>query len=358
MTENQHTIVYAALAVILLVVLGSSFYTFSQLNTLNAKVAELQSQSGGTNAALITVLTSRVASLEKKIQELGVTAKLVLFYDSSCTFCNNNFMLNNLEQTRSILAQESIGLAIVDVKDDPRSALAAGVRNVPVFFAGTSDLSANPRLIDFFTSLPQIQFALQESDQGLTAFPPTTAKIIQNTSCQIPGKVQLEEFYSPTCPFCRPVFYGNGTRYNNGTTDVRFSELSGDTAQNVSRHFGSKLELTQRCIGVHALDENKQVLNLTQSDEALCIEEVGPQAYDENQAVADTYGVPGAPTFVIDCQYLTKVRESDKLQEAICQLRPELCGSLPTPTPTLPPEIASAIGNNSGTSGNASNASG
>ena len=345
LTESQNTIVYAALAVILLVVLGSSFYSFSQLNTLNAKVAELQNQQSNNNNALIAALTSRVSSLEQKIQELSVSAKLVLFYDSSCTFCNNNFMINNIEQTRSILAKEGIGLSIVDVKDNARGALAAGVRNVPVFFAGTSDLSANPKLIDFFNSLPQINFALQESDQGVTAFPPTTAKVIQNSSCQISGSVQLEEFYSPTCPFCRPVFYGNGTPYNNASKDVRFSELSGDAAQNVSQRFGAKLDLKQRCIGVHTLDENKQVLNLTQSDEALCIEEVGNAAYDENQAVADEYGVPGAPTFVIDCQYITKVREPDKLQEAICDLRPELCTGFDTPTATPSGLTANPTGN-------------
>ena len=347
MTESQNTIIYAALAVILLVVLGSSFYTFSQLNALSAKVAENQNQNGGTNAALIASLTARVAALEQKIQELQVTAKLVLFYDSSCTFCNNNFMLNNIDQTRQLLSQDGIGLSVVDVKDNPRSALAAGVRNVPVFFAGTSDLSANPKLVDFFTSLAGIQFALQESDQGVTAFPPVTAKVIDSQSCSESGQVRVEEFYSPTCPFCRPVFYANGTRYNNATNDVRFSELSGDAVASIEKRFGEKVNLTSRCVGIHTLNENRQVLNVTKSDEGLCVEQIGSEAYDENQALADAYGVIGAPTFVLDCQYITKVRESAKLEQAICDLRPELCAGLPTPT--LPPEIANAIANGSST---------
>lgn len=354
MAENQNTIVYAALAVILLVVLVSSFYTYSQLNSLSGRVSELSSQSSGTNTALIASLTARVQALEQKLQELKVTAKLVLFYDSACTFCNNDFMLRNLDQTRQILTQQGIGLSVVDVKDNPRAALAAGVRNVPVFFAGTSDLSANPSLVDFFTTLPQIQFALQESEKGITAFPPTTAKFIQDTNCAETGKAKIEEFYSPTCPFCRPVFYGNGSMYNNASLDPRFSSLSGEAAQAVKQKFGDKLELQQRCIEAHSLNENKQFLNISKSDEAFCIEQVGQAQYDQSQAAAEKYGIPGAPTFVIDCQYITKVREANKLQEAICSLRPELCTGLSTAAPTLPPEILAELNKTTPTATNTS----
>jgi len=345
MTNGQNTTIYAALAVILLVVLGSSFYTFNQLGALNAKIADVQ--NSGNNAALVSALTARVQSLEQQIQELKVSAKLVLFYDSSCTFCNNNYMLNSVDQTRSILAQQGIGLSVVDIKDNPRPALASGLRNVPAFFAGKSDLSSNSKLIDFFTSLTRLQFAIEESDAGVTAYPPTTAKVIQNTTCAVPGKVSVEEFYSPTCPFCRPVSYANGTRYNNATTEFLFSILSQDAAAAIQTSFGDKVDLAQRCIGIHTLDENNQVLNLTKSDEALCIDQVGDAAVVENEAAALRYGVIGAPTFVIDCQYLTKVREPDKLQTAICQVRPELCKGLATPTPA-PTLAANASGNTTG----------
>ncbi|MBI2445195.1 hypothetical protein HYV43_02290 [Candidatus Micrarchaeota archaeon] len=348
MTNGQNTMIYAALAVILVVVLASSFYSFSQLGTLNAKIADLQ--SNGNNAALLSSLTSRIQSLEQKIQELQVTAKVVLFYDSSCTFCNNNYMLNSVDQTRQILAQQGIGLNVVDIKDNPRAALASGVRNVPVFFAGKSDLSSNSKLVGFFNSLAQLQFALQESDDGVTAYPPATAKVIQNTSCQESGKVNVEEFYSPTCAFCRPVYYANGTRYNDAGRDAQFSTLSGDAANATRLKFGDKLALQQRCLDIHTLDENRDVLNLTQSDGALCIEQNGEAALDESEAAADLYGVTGAPTFVIDCQYITKVRDADQLQRAICDLRPELCKGLPEPT--LPPEILAAIRNQTANAAN------
>lgn len=334
MTNGQNTMIYAALAVILLVMIGSSFYTFTQLGTLNAKIADLQSNGNAQNAALIAALTARVQNLEQKIEQLDVTAKVVLFYDSACTFCNNNYMLNSVDQTRALLSQQNIGLSVVDIKDNPRAALASGLKTVPAFFAGKSDLSANPKLVEFFTSLAQIQFAVQESDAGVSAFPPTTAKVIQNTTCAVDGKINVEEFYSPTCAFCRPVNYANGTRYNNASTNALFSALSADAATDVKTAFGTKVSLQQRCISIHTLDENNAVLNLTKSDTALCIDESGDEAVSQNEAAAETYGIAGAPTFVLDCQYLTKVRETDKLKTAICDLRPELCNALPTAAPT------------------------
>ncbi len=352
MTNGQNTMIYAALAVILLVVLGSSFYTFNQLGTLNAKIADLQSNGNSQNAALIASLSARVQSLEQKVQELDVSAKVVLFYDSSCTFCNNNYMLNSVDQTRTLLSQQGIGLSVVDIKDNARAARASGLSSVPAFFAGKSDLSANPKLVEFFTSLAQLQFAVQESDSGVSAFPPTTAKVIQNTTCAVDGKINVEEFYSPTCAFCRPVSYANGTRYNDASTNTLFSSLSGDAASNIKDQFGAKVSLQQRCISIHTLDENNAVLNLTKSDEALCIDESGDEAVAENEAAAEKYGIAGAPTFVLDCQYLTKVREADSLKAAICDLRPELCNALPTPAPTSNATASAAP------SGNATNATG
>ncbi|MBI5226796.1 hypothetical protein HY994_06225 [Candidatus Micrarchaeota archaeon] len=356
-TQGQNTVIYAALAVILLIVIASSFYMFSQLNSLSAKVTELSGQNNNQNAQAINALSARIAALESRFNELKVTGNVILFYDSSCTFCNNKFMLDNLDQTRTILANQSIGLKTVDVKDDPRAALAVGVSNVPVFFAGAADLSANPKLVNFMNALSRISFNLQESPNGITAYPPVTAKVVANLSCAVPGKVQLEEFYSPTCPFCLPVSYGNGTRYNNASIDPRFASLSHDAAQNLSQILGAKISLKQQCINVHSLTDNEQVLNVSASDEGLCVNQVGTDAFDKASAAADTYGVAGAPTFVLDCQYITKVRDTTQLEAAICQLHPELCKDLPAPK--LPQEILDQLASSANKTANATtNASG
>lgn len=323
---NQQLVVYASLAVILLVVLGSAFYTFSQVNTMKNQVATLQSQAQENNALLVSQ-QQRIAAIETELSASQVTGKVVLFYDSGCAFCGNEAVLTNIDQTRQALLSQRIGLELVDVKDNANPALAVGVKNVPTFFSSSTDLAINPSLVSFMNSLSSIRFSLQETMQGVYAFPPVTGKIISTPSCAVENQVQLEEFYSPTCAFCRKVTYANGTLYNNASVDIRFSALSGDAAQNVSKKFGSKLDLTQRCIAVHSLEENQQVLNASKSDEALCIQDVGSDAFDENEALADRYGVYGAPLFVLDCQYTTSVREPDKLSQAICDVRPELCGN-------------------------------
>ncbi len=331
MVNGQNTVIYAALAVMLLVVLGSSFYSFSQLNSINGKISDLEKQGQGStqNQAAIAALQTRIQALESKVLQQSVTSKMLLFYDSSCATCSNEQLLLNLDDTRAKLATQGIGLQSVDIKDTPNSALAVGVRNVPVFFASSADLASSPRLVEFFNSLPQIKFALQEIPQGLIAYPPLTSKVIAS-NCSQPGAVTLEEFYSTTCPFCRPVFYANGTRYNDPIKDVRFSSLSEDAAKNVSAAFGSKLSLNSRCVNVHTLQDNQQMLNVNESDEALCIKSVGQTAYDENELASANYGISGAPSFVIDCQYISKVREPDKLQKAICDARPDVCAGLNT----------------------------
>ncbi|MBI4360829.1 hypothetical protein HY572_03585 [Candidatus Micrarchaeota archaeon] len=326
---NQQLVLYASLAVILLVVLGSAFYTFSQVNGLKNQVATLQTQVQEANSLLVNQ-QQRLQAVESQLSASQVTGKVVLFYDSDCVLCDNAALLSNIDQTRQALLEQRIGLELVDVKDNANPALAAGVKHVPTFFSSSSDLAVNPRLVEFMNSLVSIRFSLQETAQGVYAFPPLTGQIISTPSCSVEGEVKLEEFYSPTCAFCRPVFYDNGTQYNNASLDARFSVLSGDAAKNASAEFGAKLDLRQRCVAIHSLEENRDVLNVSKSDEALCIEEVGADAFDENEKTADRYGVYGAPLFVVDCQYTTSVRESDKLKQAICQLHSELCGNQTT----------------------------
>ncbi len=322
--DNQQTIVYGALAVILLVVLGSAFYTFSQVNALKGQVDGFSSKISSLDS-LTAAQQSRIASLETKVGSLDVNAKVILFYDSSCDFCGNEFILQDLEQTQQALASQKIGLQTVDIKDNPNPALASGVKSVPVFFSSKADLASNAKLVDFYNSLPQIRFSVQETSFGAMALPPVTGAVVGAQSCRNDAVVTLSYFYSPTCAFCQPVFYGNGTRYNDPNLTTRFQVLAKDTVANLSASFGSRLQLSEHCAAVHTLEENQVVLNISQSDAQICTQETGKDVFDVDQGLFDSYGLFGAPAFVIDCQYITSARDSAQLTQALCELRPDIC---------------------------------
>ncbi|MDP2717884.1 MAG: hypothetical protein Q8P02_04025, partial [Candidatus Micrarchaeota archaeon] len=127
-----------------------------------------------------------------------------------------------------------------------------------------------------------------------------------------------------------PVFYGNGTRYNDPNLTTKFQVLAQDAVENLTGIFGQEINVAERCAAVHSADENLQVLNISQSDGALCQEKLGDARFAKDQTAFDNYGLFGAPAFVVDCQYITSVRDSAQLQQAICELRPELCASLNT----------------------------
>lgn len=320
---NQN-IVYGGLAALLLLVIAFAFYSFGETQAIKTKLDGIDKKTQSSSLA-VTGLDKRLADLEGKFSKQTTYSKLIAFYDSSCTQCSNEGFLQGVEASKGNLEKQGILLQPIDLKDDPNPAIAVNVNMAPAFFASATDLALNSKLVDFMNALPQASFALKESSIGVTAFPPSSHIILSTQSCAKNGTVKLEEFYSPTSPFARRVFYGNGSAFNDNSSAI-FAEVSGEALAKVEKAYGEKINSSSYCIGIHTKNENSQVLNVNASDETLCKEEVGEEAYKESDRLANEYGIFGTPMFVVDCKYVTKVRDSARLENAICAFRPDICG--------------------------------
>ncbi|HLD75687.1 MAG TPA: conjugal transfer protein TraF [Candidatus Norongarragalinales archaeon] len=314
---------YGTLAVLLLFMLGYAFFAQGELGELKQRLSALEKKPE-TTAILVNALDGRLNAVEQKLKSISTSAKLFAFYDSRCTVCSNEAFLQAIQLTRSNLEKDGILVSVVDVKTSPDTARSFGVRTVPTFYATTADLSLNQKLVDFLNQLAPLQYGFQESSLGVIAQPPTAQVIFDAQTCALNGSVIVEEFHSPTCAFCRRVFYANGSAYNPANLSG-FSEVSMEALDTVKAQMGAKINATSHCIAVHTLDENRQVLGLDTSDEGLCIEEVGSDAYKTSDALSDRYGLIGAPAFVVDCRYVSKVHNADALKTTLCGFRPDLC---------------------------------
>lgn len=316
-------IVYGALAVLLLFSLGFAFFVNNEISGVKQQLKVLE-RKPDTTAVLISGLDRRISEVENKLQKESASAKLFAFYDSSCGVCGNEGFLQAVTATRPQLEKEGIRLEAIDVKDNPTAALGVGVKTVPTFFASSSDLALNSRLVDFINQLATLQYGFFESAKGVIAQPPVSQVILSQAACSSDGSIRVQEFYSPTCAYCRRMSYANGTAYNPASTDA-FREIAGESFINVTKEFGAKLNASSHCIGIHTLDENRQVLGVNASDEGLCLESVSAEAIEDAERLSDRYGLIGTPAFVVDCKYITKTRTTSSLKDALCAIRPELC---------------------------------
>lgn len=110
--------------------------------------------------------------------------------------------------------------------------------------------------------------------------------------CTTPGTVQVDYFYSPTCPACinaKP------------------------TIDRLAAEFGDTITLAQRCIRIHG------------EDAVLCPEEIGEVGYQEAMAKARAYRVRATPSLVFNCDRMqVGIPAYSQLKDIVCGYEPGL----------------------------------
>lgn len=116
--------------------------------------------------------------------------------------------------------------------------------------------------------------------------------IADQADCTTPGTVQVDYFYSPTCPACinaKP------------------------TIDRLAAEFGDTIILAKRCIRVHG------------EDAVLCPEEIGEADYQEATAKGREYRIRSTPTLVFNCERAqVGVPSYAQLKGIVCGYEPGL----------------------------------
>ncbi len=110
--------------------------------------------------------------------------------------------------------------------------------------------------------------------------------------CTVPGTVQVDYFYSPTCPACinaKP------------------------TIDRLEAEFGDTITLAKRCIRIHG------------EDAVLCPEEIGEEGFQEATAKGREYRVRATPTLVFNCHRMqVGIPAYTQLKGIVCGYEPGL----------------------------------
>lgn len=293
--------VYYGFAILAVLVIASTAYLFTQVNSLNNK---LYNEELSANA----VIANRLAGIESRLQLLESVnpfkrAVVQFVYDSDCSFCKNDELLELLPQLTQQFAKSNVLLQTIDVKTNESIVGTLGLTRVPIFFASRQALNDNVEVGSFLSRVTNAGFELTDVGYGIVAFVPNSGELVAIKSCAEPGLVKLKEFYADSCIPCQQV-----------QTEVGA----------LQKRFGGLMDYTQHCVAVF------------EGDEVYCEKLRGEMNASLDTALALTYGVSLAylPAFMIDCKYAFSANDATLMEEAICAARPDVCGELPELVPT------------------------
>ena len=329
-TQGQ-TLLYAVAALALVFVVFAG-YTLMQLGSVTQRSA----------AGNDTEVLSRLSSLEARMTVIESTSdvkpvKLLLFYDSSCTFCNNANVLSYFDGMASNLAPYRISVQKIDVKGQESVAVAYGVKRVPAMYASSGDVVNNKYLN---TQLTQVLtstsgFSVSYPASGNVIYFPQRSEIL-GAGCSAQGTASVEYFYSESCTACKRLIGADGFPQN--PKGPNFEYVADEGIAEAQSRFGTLLSIGKRCIALNDADATK------------CADAVGSANFSAAQAKTEEYGTDAVPvtvpTFVVDCKYVFSNLQSpsgDAIEKEICAARPDVCTKLPAKASPTATAAATAV---------------
>jgi len=334
-THGQ-TLLYlvAGLALVFVVFAG---YTIMQMNAISQ-----QRPAAGNN----TELLNRLNSLESRLAVLEATsdvkpATLMLFYDSSCEFCENSNIISFFDGYAQTFADWRVSLQKVDVKGQEATAASYGVARVPALYASSTDVSNNKYLKEYLTQVLSSStsgFSVAHPPNGNVIYAPKRSIII-GAACSAQNGTSIDYFYSESCTACKRIKGSGGLWINPKGPGYEY--VADEGIAEAEARFGSLLSVNSRCVALHA------------GDEQLCLDAVGDVNYVAAETKLVEYGLDAVPltvpVFVVDCKYLFGNLPSpsgNAIEQEVCAARPDVCETLPaaaSPTATAnPPANATA----------------
>ncbi|VVB67251.1 Uncharacterised protein [Candidatus Norongarragalina meridionalis] len=326
-TQGQ-TLLYAVAALALVFVIFAG-YTLMQMNAISQKA------TSGNDTAIL----SRLSTLESRLSVLESTSdvkpvKILLFYDSSCEFCNNADVLSYFDGLANNLAAYRVTAQKIDVKGQETIATAYGIKRVPAMYASAGDVMNNKYLNAYLTqvlSSTTSGFSVSYPSNGNAIYFPQRT-VVLGTGCSSSSKVSLEYFYSESCAACKRLTDADGFPVN--PKGPNFEYVADEGVAEAQSRFGPLLSVEKRCVATSDADASK------------CATAVGEANFSAAQAKTAEYGtdaVPVAmPAFVVDCKYVFANMASpsgEAMEQNICAARPDVCAKLPKASPTAAPSV-------------------
>ncbi|MFH0835249.1 MAG: hypothetical protein V1881_02815 [Candidatus Micrarchaeota archaeon] len=329
---HRQTLLYlvAGLALVFVIFAG---YTVMQLNAISQ-----QRSAAGNN----TELLNRLDSLESRLAVLEATsdvkpATLMLFYDSSCEFCENDNVLSYFDGYASNFANWRISLQKVDIKGQGATATSYGVARVPALYASSTDVMNNKYLEAYLTQVLSSStsgFSVAHPPNGNVIYVPQRSETVA-AACSEQNATKLDYFYSESCTACKRLRNAQGLEVNPKGPGYEY--VASEGLAEAKARFGSLLSVENRCVALHT------------GDEQLCLDAVGDVNYTNAESKLAEYALDAipvtVPTFVVDCKYVFSNLPSpsgNAIEKEICAARPDVCSKLPanaSPTATATPSV-------------------
>ena len=332
-THGQDNLLYvvAELALVFVVFAG---YTIMQLNAISQQPASSSNDTEILNK--LNFLESRLAVLEATSDVKPAT--LMLFYDSSCEFCENDNIISFFDGYAQNFANWRISLQKVDIKRQEATAVSYGVARVPALYASSADVSNNKYLKEYLTqvlSSATSGFSVSHPPNGNVIYVPKRSAMV-GAACSAQNGTNLDYFYSESCTACKRLASEEGLALNPKGLGYEYAADEGLTE--AKARFGSLLSVENRCIALREGDEQK------------CLDAVGDVNFTNAESKLAEYALDAipvtVPTFVVDCKYVFGNLQSpsgNAIEQEICAARPDVCAKLPKASPSATATVEPSV---------------
>ncbi len=330
MAESQNKFLLYAVAACAVIALAALGYAAMQGGSFDKRAAQFEQGQTAANAKLdaanaaIAQMNSRLdefdAYIKARLADLEVT--LTVYYDSDCTFCQNDELFKVLDQVEPDFKKNGVTINRVDVRSDYENILASGIDRVPAFYASTSDLQKQPAgafLKSQMDGWEQSGFDYYLVKDGVIEVPRPISEML--TEPCLSGKTVLQYFYSQTCKACKRVENANGTIVN---PPDKQASTAGEALAQLESVFGAALDVKPSCVGTKFAYDNYREIGVNKSDEELCLATQTPEKTYSDKAQAAKYHFAKVPMFAVNCRYLFTGFAPEIIKERICAAKPSL----------------------------------